>query len=365
MAIRTLKNTGALDAADVGYDLILLWGQSNMSGAADFDVARYDLPMERISQYGAAGIYANMISAAVEPLAMHDTATGQTGTSGGMGPGSVFARWYLQSVPNNRRVLLVPSAHGGTALCVNTTPLGWRRGVSGNLYAQGVALAQAALAAAGPNSRIVAALWVQGETDGGLAVDTATYQTDLDALISGLRTDLGIPDLPFIIGQMVPEYLGNGTEQLINLAHLGESARLPRVRVGAGVYAANKTDHLHYTGAGQRILGRNLFNAYRRAITGVADPTPPAVPGQVTGLVATPGVTQVALSWTAVSGVGSYYLEYQPTGSGPGWADVVSTFNTSATQTGLTTGTSYSFRCRAVTTGGPGLVSSTVTATPT
>lgn len=361
--IRTLRNTGNLNPDDTGYDLILLWGQSNMSGAGtDFSATRYDVPVDRVSQYGAAGNMAGVISAAVEPLAFHDTSPGQFGTTG-MGPGFVFARWYLQGIPDNRRVLLVPSAHGGTALCTNTTPLGWRRGVGGNLYAQAITLAQQALAAAGANARITACLWVQGETDGGLAINQATYAADLDALITGLRSDLGIPDLPFILGQMVPEYLVNGTEQLINLAHLATPSRVPRTRVAPGVYAMNVGDHLHYTAAAHRVLGRRLFDAYRRVITGQPDPTPPAVPAQVTGLVATPGTTQVALSWTAVAGAGSYYVEWQPVGGGAVWTDVVSTLATSATKTGLTTGTAYNFRCRAITTGGPGLPT-IVTATP-
>ena len=86
------------------------------------DFTRYDAIDPRIFQYGNSGTYANVISQAVEPLAMHDTPSG-------MGPGIVFARWYLGTIPLNRRVVLVPVAHaGGTGFntsSVTPTPAGY------------------------------------------------------------------------------------------------------------------------------------------------------------------------------------------------------------------------------------------------
>lgn len=349
--------SAALNTADVGYDLVLLWGQSNMSGRGTaFDTTRYDPSDPRIQQWGASGTYTGVISQAVEPLAMHDTASG-------IGPGLVFARWYLHSAPVNRRVLLVPSAHGGTPLSSAVT-LAWRRGVAGNLYAQAVAQAQAALTAAGANARITAILWIQGETDGDNATSGSAYQTDLDALIAGARTDLGLPSLPFVMGQMVPEYLSTGTRAAINTVHLATPSRVSRVRVAPGVYGNNLGDGNHYTAIGQRILGRAMFDAYQRVLTGAADPTPPAVPGQVVGVSVT-GVSAIGLTltWTATSGAGSYNVE-QKTTAGSTWATIASTTNPTVAVTGLTTATSYDFRVTAVSTAGPGTVSTTATAVP-
>ena len=88
------------------------------------------------------------------------------------------------------------------------------------------------------------------------------------------------------------------------------------------------------------------------------------------GLTATPGSTQVALSWTApISNGGSaitdYVVEYSSNG-GSSWStftDGTSTV-TSATVTGLTNGTAYTFRVSAVNAAGTGAASATVTATP-
>lgn len=95
-----------------------------------------------------------------------------------------------------------------------------------------------------------------------------------------------------------------------------------------------------------------------------------AVANQPTSLAATPGNTQVSLSWTAPSepggtSVSDYLVEYS-SNSGSTWTtfnDGVSS-NTSATVTGLVNGTQYSFRVSAIQSMGTGSPSSTVTSTP-
>jgi len=349
---------GGVNATDSGYDLILLLGQSNMSGrGAPIDTTHYDVSSQRIWQYGASGSYANVISLAIEPLAQHDTPTG-------IGPGLAFARWYADSVPVNRQVLLVPFAHGGTALSTNATPLGWRRGVSGNLYALALAQAQAALAAAGPNARITAALWLQGETDGDSGTSGAQYQADLDALIAGLRTDLALPNLPFVIGQMVPEYLPSGSRAAINTVQAATPSRLAKTSFATAPIGQDQGDGNHFNAAAQRTIGRNMFNAYQRIATGTADPALPASPGQVTGLTAvSANSTSVAVSWSAPSGAAIYYVEYK-LDTDSTWTRAGTPTGTSLTVTGLTTGSLYDFRVTAVNSAGPGTASTTATATP-
>jgi hypothetical protein len=253
-----------INPSDVGYDIILLLGQSNMSGKGTPTDAKRDPSDSRIFQYGASGTYAGTISQAVEPLAHVETA------SIALGPGTAFARWYAQTVPAHRRILLVPSAKGGTPFEGASSPAGWTWKVGSNtvenLYSQAVQQAKDALAAAGANSRIVAALWVQGETDGDNSTSGATYQTDLDALIVQLRTDLSLPVLPFVIGGMVPEYLGTGTRAAINTVHAATPTRQAYTGFAAGPANANLGDGNHYNAAGQRSLARALFTAYQAAL---------------------------------------------------------------------------------------------------
>lgn len=251
-----------------GYDIILLLGQSNMSGRAVVDTVNYDIPQPIVDQYAAAGPQAGVISAAVDPLGQADyVALGNT-----LGPGTTFARWYSTLMPAGRRILLVPAAYGGTPLVSAVSPLGWRRGVAGNLYAQALAQAQGALVMAGAGAQIVAALWVQGEADGNANITGAAYQSDLDALISGLRTDLGVPNLPFIIGGMVPEYLSTGTRAAIDTVQAATPGRQSYVGYAAGPHNQNLGDGNHYNAVGARLLGRYMFTAYNQVVNGTAAP---------------------------------------------------------------------------------------------
>jgi chitodextrinase len=95
------------------------------------------------------------------------------------------------------------------------------------------------------------------------------------------------------------------------------------------------------------------------------------VPGAPTGLIATAGNGQAALSWTAPASNGGasitdYVVQYRTT-AGPGawqtFADGTSTATT-ATVTGLTNGTGYDFQVAAVNSVGTGTYSSTASATP-
>lgn len=252
-----------------GYDVVLLIGQSNMSGRGTVDTVNYDIPDSGIDQYGASGPNGTIgpvggtISAAVDPLAHAD----RIDLSNGLGPGTAFARWYMTTMKLGRRVLLVPAAYGGTPL-VSTAQLGWRRGVTGNLYDQAVTQTKNALARAGSGASLVAALWIQGEADGDASITGAAYQTDLDALITGLRTDLSVPSLPFIIGQMVPEYLGTGTRGAIDTIQAATPGRLTNVGYTLGPTNLNKGDGNHYTDTGQRLMGRYLFATYRQVVAG-------------------------------------------------------------------------------------------------
>jgi hypothetical protein len=342
-----------------GYDIVILAGQSNMSGRGTAFSAATDPANPRIFQYKSKAPNANTIVAAAEPLDMHDTPTG-------IGPGLQFARWYAaRKLVGNRKVLLVPVAHGGTPL-VSTNALGWRRGVTGNLYANMVTQAQGALAAAGTGSRIVAALWLQGETDGDNGVTNVQYQTDFDALINGLRTDLSIPDLPFIVGTMVPEYLSTGTRPAVNAVHRDTPNRIARTDVAVSAVGQNNGDGNHFNAPGQRANGKAMFDAYERIMEGLAPYSESYVtPGQVTGLTAgAPGSASVPLTWSAVSGSTSYLMEYRTTGSGT-WLNGGTSTGTSGTVSGLAGSTGYDFRVTASNSIASGTPSSTVTATTT
>ena len=94
-----------------------------------------------------------------------------------------------------------------------------------------------------------------------------------------------------------------------------------------------------------------------KLIAGGAPPAP-------AGLTATPGNTQVALSWAASTGATSYNV-LRSTVSGSGYASVATGIATTTyTNTGLTNGTTYYFVVTATNAGGTSANSAQASATP-
>ena len=93
-----------------------------------------------------------------------------------------------------------------------------------------------------------------------------------------------------------------------------------------------------------------------------------AVPAKPTGFMATAGNTQVTLSWDDPSNdeITTYQIRQWTTTEPATWTDITNSgaSTTSHPVTGLTNGTAYRFRIRAVATSVPGAVSDVATATP-
>ena len=100
-------------------------------------------------------------------------------------------------------------------------------------------------------------------------------------------------------------------------------------------------------------------NSAEVSVTPVAPP-PPAVP---TGLAATAGNMQVALSWTASSGATSYHVKRSTTSGGE--MQIAAPASANFTDMGLTNGTKYYYLVSAVNSAGESANSAEVSATPT
>ncbi|MBW5449425.1 glycoside hydrolase [Cohnella sp. CFH 77786] len=92
---------------------------------------------------------------------------------------------------------------------------------------------------------------------------------------------------------------------------------------------------------------------------------PSTVPAAPTGLNATAGNAQVALSWTASSGAASYNVKRATTSGGPYTTVATGVTSTGYTNTGLTNGTTYYYVVSAVNSAGESANSSQASATPT
>src|SRR5207244_718368 len=94
-----------------------------------------------------------------------------------------------------------------------------------------------------------------------------------------------------------------------------------------------------------------------------ASGTPNAPPAAPTGVTATAGNAQVALSWTAVTGATSYKVQRAAVTGGP-YTSVGTPTTTTFTDTGLTNATTYYYVVAAVNSAGTSPNSTQVSAAP-
>lgn len=239
-------------------DLVLAIGQSNMSGRG-LPVPPPAAPDDRLLQFPRVGPAAGSLIPAADPLAMPDDPVG-------IGPALGFARRLRRRDPG-ATVVVVPAAVGGTALSTDAVN-GWRWGIPGNLADLAVQQTRSALAAARaahPDAvvRVAAILWLQGESDALERTPGETYRADFEALVHGVRGAVDAPDAPFLVGQLAVEGMAIGTHREIDRAHREVVRDLPRMAFARAPRRRHRGDRVHFTAAGQRIIARRLFRAYR------------------------------------------------------------------------------------------------------
>jgi hypothetical protein len=234
------------------YDIFLVAGQSNTHYGTGLDPA-IDTSDPDIFQVGRFNGFDGKIIPASEPL--HHWTWDQTR----IGFALTFAKLYKQnSLAPGRKILLVPCGYAASSIEQ------WAKG--GTLYNDAVLRTVTALMD-NSGSVIKGILWHQGEANIG---NTTQYYTGLlDAFITNIRNDLGNPNIPIVLGGMVPYYVNTtagGPAQQSNIQNTPN-------RVSRAAYADptiplviskpnNVTDAIHYDANGQRELGKRYYNAF-------------------------------------------------------------------------------------------------------
>lgn len=183
----------------VGYDIILLAGQSNMfhglANTADTipDLNGLDAKHPDIDQLKQD----LSVASSTEPLDHNDSAI-----AGKVGFGLTFAKWYAENeLEPNRKVLLVPSAVGSTGFSDNNwnenDPL-YNNLVTRVNYAKGLDL----------DNEVVMLKWHQGEDDKD-SMTKEQYETAFLDMVSALETDISEPNLPVVVGGLMPFRVNN------------------------------------------------------------------------------------------------------------------------------------------------------------
>lgn len=174
------------------------------------------------------------------------------GIACGVGPGISFALEMLKADTNNL-IGLVPCAVGGTPL------RRWVKG--GDLYEN--ALSRAKMAA--KTGVISGVLWHQGEAETSKLENAETYEMRLTNMFKDLRADLGMPDLPFVVGQLgdflalTPDKYPHAETVRAAIKHI--PAALSQTGYADAGGLEHKGDKLHFSAAAQRELGRRYAQA--------------------------------------------------------------------------------------------------------
>lgn len=163
-------------------DLYLCIGQSNMAGRGPLLPELMD-EMENVYLLNGQGKF----EPACNPLNKYSTIRKDLSLQA-LGPAYSFARKMSSLSPHP--IGLIVNARGGSS--INS----WLKGSKDGYYE--AALERVCMAQA-QGGALKAVIWHQGESD---CQSPDEYRTKLSLLIENLRADLGMPHLPFVVGQL-------------------------------------------------------------------------------------------------------------------------------------------------------------------
>jgi hypothetical protein len=228
--------------------IFILMGQSNMVGrdTAGLETQTTD---PRIGYFDGK----NWIIA-IEPM---------KGGSG-IGPGISFARTMLPLYPDGK-VGLVPCAVGGTPLSR------WVKGA--DLYENAVKKAKLAE----ESGVIEGMLWHQGESDSNTPDLASTYETRLTQMFRDFRTDMGLPNLPIVVGEL-GTFVSAHEIETVKTAIRNMPKDLPLVGFADSDGLTHRGDHLHFTAASQQEFGKRYAAQMQKLLQAPAPATPPSTP---------------------------------------------------------------------------------------
>ncbi len=252
--------------ADVRILVFLSIGQSNMQGHSSGYDANLDKSIVDVYQWGSSGDFAGEIAIAREPLS-HITEMANPTL---IGPALSFAKEVIAQSKATTRILLVPAAMGGTGFSDD------RWGVGDDLYLNAIARANAALASVA-KAEFAGFLWLQGEKDAQNSLAKATYISELDAMIAGMRAAItGATNAPFFAGEMVNSWAAGAPERIaIQEAIQDLPNRVNDCYLVSTAGLDPQGDGIHYSAASMRLLGPRYATKYLEVAQVAA--TPPAI----------------------------------------------------------------------------------------
>jgi len=275
------EDTGDMvDTGDPGppeVDVYLLGGQSNMVGIG---FANSLPPSLRVAQPDVQIYW----SAVPEWRGLQPSSEASSGWGTYFGPEVTFGRTMADA--SERPVHLIKHAVGGTDLAYywnpGTGPSDPSMGEGYRVFSETVADGLAELEATGVVPVVRGMIWMQGEADAYYEEFADAYEDNLAHLIDRVRSDVGVPDMPFVAAQIdcrgVCPY-----RDTVNGAMTAVAASDATVSTfSTEALGRYPWDDWHYHGWGQRALGEH----FAAELMGASPPELPAAAVTITGTYA-------------------------------------------------------------------------------
>ncbi|WP_235951348.1 sialate O-acetylesterase [Crateriforma spongiae] len=247
------------EAAD--YDVYLLAGQSNMDGrgrVSELPAEDQRSPMDRVIIFyrnvsGSSDGWQSLMPGFSIPPKYKGELPSPT-----FGPEIGFAHSMMQRHPD-RQFALIKGSKGGTSLRAD-----WKPGIASDPESQGpryrdfietIRMATQQLIDRGDQFQFRALLWHQGESDA--KSKTETYQQQLTHLIQRIREDVGVADLPVVVG----EVFDNGQRDNVRAATQAVAADHPGVALVSSEGTTTSDPGTHFDAPSQLLLGKRYAEA--------------------------------------------------------------------------------------------------------
>ena len=232
------NETISTNTMDSSLDLYLLIGQSNMAGRG--------IITEKFKEEGNPNVI--MLSKENKWVPAKNPLHFDKPTIVGVGPGLSFGI-AMEKSNSTHKIGLIPCAVGGTSIDV-WKPGAFDKDTKTHPYDDMLLHLQAAL----KSGKLKGVIWLQGEAD-SKPEKAAVYLLKLETLIKELRSVSGIPDLPFVAGQ-----LGRYREEYQNINKVLKDlpTQVPYTAIASSKGLKDKGDKTHFTSESQEIMGQRM-----------------------------------------------------------------------------------------------------------
>lgn len=253
--LTTASETTTGGAGDSKFLVFLLLGQSNMEGAPQPETQdRAEDPRIKVLAYD------NCPTLSREYGKWYTASPPLHSCSGGVGPGDYFAKTLLESLPEDATIGLVPCGVNGAPidLFLKGVPRNSHYLPPDDHWETGYEWIISRALEAQKTGTIAGILFHQGESNN----EQPDWVGKVQGLVSDLRMDLGLGEVPFLAGEMYYQGAGAGHNELVR--------ELPGVISNAHVISASGltgTDQWHFDLASQRELGMRYGEKMQEVLT--------------------------------------------------------------------------------------------------